>query len=243
MVQIILFITASLLYVAVYPISGFYQTRLLRKSNKAGVRDKSLWYRQSMLWSWIPTLIIISVLIFDGYSLDSLGLDYINPGKHGLKGWIVILTLISYILYLCYLVYNIIAIRFDKEKRRDYADKIPDELLFALPVTKKEKREWKLLSLSAGITEEIQYRGYLFFAMQLLFPDISIWIVLAVSSAVFGIGHIYQRKEVYKPLLAGIYFGFLYIVLGSVIPVIIVHTLQDLVVTNLIEEPQKPDLI
>jgi hypothetical protein len=60
---------------------------------------------------------------------------------------------------------------------------------------------------------------------------------------VFGIGHIYQRKEVYKPLLAGIYFGFLYIVLGSVIPVIIVHTLQDLVVTNLIEEPQKTDLI
>lgn len=117
MVQIILFITASLLYVAVYPISGFYQTRLLRKSNKTGVRDKSLWYRQSMLWSWIPTLIIVSVLIFDGYSLDSLGLDYINPGKHGLKGWIVILTLFSYILYLCYLVYNIIAIRFDKEKK------------------------------------------------------------------------------------------------------------------------------
>lgn len=243
MVQIILFITASLLYIAVYPISGYYQSRFFRKSKKVGIHDKTSWYRQSMLWSWIPTLVIVAVLMLDGYSLDSLGLDYINPGKHGMKSWIVILTLISYILYLCYLVYNIISIKFDKVKRRHYAEKIPDELLFALPVSKKEKREWKLLSLSAGITEEIQYRGYLFFALQLLFPNISIWMVLAVSSVAFGIGHIYQRKEVYKPLLAGIYFGFLYIVLGSVIPVIIVHVLQDLVVTNLIEEPQKPDLI
>ncbi len=243
MVQIILFITASLLYLAVYPISGYYQTRLLRKSKNAGIHDKSSWYRQSMLWSWIPTLIIISVLILDGYSMDSLGLDYINPGKHGMKGWIVIVTLISYIAYLCYLVYNIIAIRFDKDKKREYAEKIPDELRFALPVSKKEKREWRVLSLSAGITEEIQYRGYLFFAMQLLFPHMSIWIVLALSSVVFGVGHIYQRKESYKPLLAGIYFGFLYIVLGSVIPVIIIHILQDLVVTNLIEEPKKADFL
>lgn len=242
MVQIVLFITALLLYVAVYPISGYYQTKLFRKSTKVGVLDKSSWYRQSMLLSWIPTLVIIAVLILDGYSLNSLGLDRINPGKHGMKGWIVIIALITYIVYLCYLVYNIFVIKFDKVKRRVYSEKIPDEIRFALPVSRKEKREWRILSLSAGITEEIQYRGYLFFAFQLLFPHISIWIVLALSSAIFGIGHIYQGKEVYKPLLAGIYFGILYIVLGSVIPVIIIHAFQDLVVTNLIEEPKKPDL-
>ncbi|MCK9628821.1 MAG: CPBP family intramembrane metalloprotease [Bacteroidales bacterium] len=243
MVQIILFIAALILYVAVYPISGYYHTRVIRKSNNTGFTDKSSWYRQSMFWSWIPTLIIISVLLIDGHSPESLGLDYIDPGKNGMKGWIVIVSLISYIAYICYLAYNIIAIRFDKKKRREYEETIPDELRFALPVSKKEKGEWKMLAISAGITEEIQYRGYLFFAMQLLFPNISIWIVLAVSSAVFGIGHIYQRKEAYKPLLAGIYFGFLYIVLGSVIPVIIIHIMQDLIVTNLIEEPQKNDFI
>ncbi len=243
MVQIILFITATILYVAVYPITGYYQTKLLRKSNKVGVHDKSSWYRQSMLWSWIPTIIIIIALLSDGYSLPSLGLDYINPGKNGISRWIVVVTLISYIAYLCYLVYNIIAIRFDKSKKSEYADKIPAELRFALPVSKKEKRDWKMLSVTAGITEEIQYRGYLFFALPLLFSNISIWIVLIASSLVFGIGHIYQGKEAYKPLLAGIYFGFLYIVLGSVIPVIIIHILQDLVVTDLIEEPKKSDFL
>jgi len=34
-----------------------------------------------------------------------------------------------------------------------------------LPVTQKEKQKWRFVAFSAGITEELLYRGYLFLCL------------------------------------------------------------------------------
>jgi len=236
MVQIILFIAISILFIGVYPLSGYYQTRNLFKRAKKEISNKSAWYRQSMLWSWIPALVIIVVIVADGYSLKSLGFKTNISSKSAVNEWVVYATLLSVLAYICYNVYYLIILKINVEKRKGYAEQIPAELRYILPVTNEEKNGWRVLAVTAGITEEIQYRGYLFFAIPLLFPMVSVWIVLLISSAVFGLGHIYQGKEAFKPVLAGLYFGFLYIILGSIIPIIVLHILQDLVVVNLLDE-------
>jgi len=236
MVQIILFVSAILLYVGVYPYSGYKQTKNMRQNTVNIEADKSGLYKQSMILSWIPVLIITTVILLDGYTLSSLGLSLKLKKDNCFSKWVVIITLVSCIVYFCYLIYIIVAVKLDRKKKAKYAKEIPNELKVVLPVTQKEKKWWKAMALSAGITEELQYRGYLFFAIPLLFPKCSIWVVWILSSLIFGIGHVYQGKEAIKPLLAGFYFGFVYVALGSIIPTILLHFLQDLSVKDILSE-------
>lgn len=98
-----------------------------------------------------------------------------------------------------------------------------------LPVTKKEKKLWNYVSLTAGITEEMIYRGFLIYAITYLFPNFSIWLVLVLSSFLFGLAHTYQgfKIGVLRTTIVGFIFSILYIGLGSILPVMILHFLID----------------
>jgi uncharacterized protein len=105
------------------------------------------------------------------------------------------------------------------------------EFYVMLPVTKKEKKLWNYVSLTAGVTEEIIYRGFLIFALAYLFPNFSIWIVILLSSLLFGLAHTYQGflTGVLRTTTVGILFSILYIGLGSILPLIAFHFLIDYV--------------
>lgn len=98
-----------------------------------------------------------------------------------------------------------------------------------LPVNDKEKKVWNFVSLSAGITEEVLYRGFLIFALSYLFPNLSIWGVIIVAAFIFGLAHTYQGFwiGVIRTSIVGFLFSSLYIVLGSIIPLIVLHFLID----------------
>jgi uncharacterized protein len=140
------------------------------------------------------------------------------------------------LIYLFYNVYLIIILKINKKARLEASMKLPEYAKTLFPITRLEKKTWIFVALTAGITEEIVYRGFLFFAFALIFPSLSIFHVLLISTFIFGIGHIYQGKEVIKPAVLGLLFGFSYIIFDSIIPIIVLHSIQDLVVTNLIDE-------
>ena len=95
-----------------------------------------------------------------------------------------------------------------------------------LPRTPRERRVFAFLSLAAGIGEEIAFRGY---ALPVLAVALGLPGSVVVTSLVFGALHAYQgplgmvRTSVMGAVLAG---GML--VSGSVIPVMVAHTLVDL---------------
>lgn len=95
-----------------------------------------------------------------------------------------------------------------------------------LPRTGREKRVFALLSVAAGVGEEVAYRGY---AVPVLAVAVGVPWSVAITSAVFGVLHSYQgplgmiRTGVMGAVLAG---GFL--MSGSLLPVIIGHALVDL---------------
>jgi membrane protease YdiL (CAAX protease family) len=95
-----------------------------------------------------------------------------------------------------------------------------------LPKTGAERRVFFLLSIAAGVGEELSYRGYL---IPVLMPIVGSWGAVAVTSAVFGLLHLYQggiglvRTATMGGLLA---WGFL--ASGSLVPGILAHTLIDI---------------
>ncbi|WP_231687023.1 CPBP family intramembrane glutamic endopeptidase [Bacillus sp. JCM 19034] len=99
-----------------------------------------------------------------------------------------------------------------------------------LPITKKERKLWTYVSLTAGVTEEIIYRGFLIFAFAFIFQDFSIWVIISLASLLFGLAHTYQGvMGVLRTTIIGMIFSILYLSLGSIFPLIILHFVIDYV--------------
>lgn len=99
-----------------------------------------------------------------------------------------------------------------------------------LPVTPGERWVFALVAISAGITEEFLYRGFLFFYLRTyLPPSAGMAAVLAISSIAFGVIHLYQGwRGVVLTTLVGAWFGWLYLLTGSLLVPVAMHTLLDL---------------
>jgi membrane protease YdiL (CAAX protease family) len=100
-------------------------------------------------------------------------------------------------------------------------------LKFLLPVSSVERRWWVLLSLSAGICEELLYRGYLVhFLIGCQQGLLTAWLL---SSLAFGLAHLYQGWHgVLTSFAMGLVFGAVAIATGSLFLSIVLHALIDL---------------
>ena len=236
----ITFIILLIILTIIYPISGSKDVKKLKKSIADGGTNKKVkFYHETIFLSWIPTLLIFLLIPISDVSLADIGLKWIQIDTSSLYKWVVIPVIGLYLFHLFQNIYSIIVFKTNKEKRSKVAKDIPYEFRWFLPITKKEKRAWSYVSISAGITEEIIYRGYFFFALEIIFPVLNLISILFITTLIFGIGHIYLGKEVIKPALLGLVFGIYYIAFASVIPIIIIHIAQDLVLRDILEEIEK----
>ncbi len=234
---LIIFIIQILILTIFFPISGYNDFKRLKKSIADGDNYKKIkYYHGVIFWSWVPIFLIFLLVPISGLSVGSIGIKWIQIDTSSLSKWVVYPTIGFYIFYLLYNIYSIIIFKFNKESRTKAAKGIPDDLKSLLPITQKEKRVWSLVSISAGTTEEILYRGYLFYALAIVFPYLSLIHILFITTIIFGIGHVYLGKEAIKSTVLGLLFGIFYIVFDSVIPVIIIHIAQDLVLRDILEE-------
>ncbi|MBB34116.1 MAG: hypothetical protein CME88_12610 [Hirschia sp.] len=96
-----------------------------------------------------------------------------------------------------------------------------------LPRTPRELVWGLLVSVAAGICEEIAYRGFLLPYLHSLFTPMILAII--VSSAIFGAAHLYQGiLGVITTSFVGVLFAVLYLSTGTLIGPIIIHILMDI---------------
>lgn len=98
-----------------------------------------------------------------------------------------------------------------------------------LPKTGREKVVFVFLSLSAGLGEELAYRGFLVPALVVVFG--SAWGAALLSSLVFGVLHAYQGwLGMVRTALLGMVLAASFIVTGSLWPAIFAHAMLDVLV-------------
>ena len=111
--------------------------------------------------------------------------------------------------------------------RADQLSKAAGQVRRLLPVSQIERRVWVAVALTAGICEELIYRGWL-----LSFTGAatrSLLVGLVVSSIFFGLAHAYQgRNGIIGASVLGMVFGTVFVVSGTVIPGQILHVFIDL---------------
>ena len=98
------------------------------------------------------------------------------------------------------------------EKLEEARNEMGDLGNFA-PRSPRENRLFILVSITAGVCEEILYRGLL---LAVLIPLVGTWPAVLLTSVVFGLGHTYQgTKGVVKTGLVGLVMALLTVFSGS----------------------------
>ncbi len=87
-----------------------------------------------------------------------------------------------------------------------------------------------LISLAAGIGEELLFRGLLQTAIaDWAGPPYGVWTGLIVAAIVFGACHWVTTTYAYLAALIGLYFGFLFVATGDLLTPVVAHGLYDFV--------------
>ncbi len=94
------------------------------------------------------------------------------------------------------------------------------------PQSANEMRLFAAVAVTAGVCEEILYRGVL---LAVLTPLVGTWPAVALSTAVFGLGHTYQGVAgIGKTALVGRVMAMLTVFSGSLFVAILLHAVVDL---------------
>lgn len=98
-----------------------------------------------------------------------------------------------------------------------------------LPRTRVERATFAGLSVTAGVVEEILYRGFGIALLRWAFPHVTAIELVVVTAAVFGAAHLYQKLlGVIGTGIIGLFLAWLTVATRSIVPAMVVHTLFDL---------------
>jgi uncharacterized protein len=211
-----------LLLLCGFPLWDVWEARYLRTSPNPGRKSAS--YVRIMLVLWAVTFWVLAVMPLDALlrapSGDSSSfLPRLSAEE--IPRVVVVLIIASVAPVLVAAV--IPALRTRLLRAFDPMD-------YLLPRTKPELVLFAAVSISAGICEEVIYRGFLMHYLQSGPWTLSLGGSLLVSSAVFGVAHAGQNvKGVLMTALAGLLLlGGLYVASGSLVWPILVHAVMDL---------------
>ncbi|MGH2900708.1 MAG: CPBP family intramembrane glutamic endopeptidase, partial [Solirubrobacteraceae bacterium] len=97
---------------------------------------------------------------------------------------------------------------------------------FLLPHTRGEARGFAALSVTAGVCEELLYRGFLVWVLK---PFVGVVGALALGVLLFAVGHAYQGwRGMLKTGAAGAVMSAVVLGTGWLIPAMVVHAFVDL---------------
>jgi len=234
----LLFLLIVVAYIVLGIITGARarsKVRLLNEPITEKIKVKN--YLSTMVMQWGTILAVLIMCMIAGISLVDIGLRGVS---FDYNIWFTVITLVlcgvAFALYLFMTVANAVSVKHRKfiaDKSAESISKNPSEKLPIEILTPRSKKE-KIMYFSgavitAGITEEILFRGFLFFIIQMSFPNFSILFTVLTATALFGIGHAYQGiSGMIRASVLGALYGCLFLVTGSLIPGILLHFICNL---------------
>lgn len=102
-------------------------------------------------------------------------------------------------------------------------------VLAMLPRTPVERRLFGIVAVTAGVCEELVFRGFLIAVLAAVLPTAPVWVCAMIAAVAFGLAHLYQGASgVVVTFGVGLILGGLYVLTGSLLAPVVVHALIDL---------------
>ena len=205
-----------------YPLWDYYvswpRARARLESGVPGARTKL--YRSAMLTQWLAVALIVALWSFH---LRSPELLWLQAPTHG---WPLIAAIVVTVLAAALMIIQAIGAARSGD---DVRAALRPKLGYAMPIlprTRAERRWFLGLSITAGVCEELIYRGFVVWALE---PWLGLWGAAAASVAGFGIAHAYLgRQGVLRATLAALVFAASVLAVGSLYPAMLLHAIIDI---------------
>jgi hypothetical protein len=200
--------------------------RLTDENGKGGAAKRVRYYR-AMAILWTAAAICLACWLASGRDLAQIGLGA-GTGWRAVAGWFLAAGIVGY------LVYSLVQAARSAQTRQDLRQQFSraEGLDLLRPTNAGEHRDFQLLSLTAGVTEEIVFRGFLIGVLALVWP---LWLAALVSVTAFLAAHLYQGpRGMLRILPVTLAMTGLYVLSGALWPAIIVHVLVDATAGGLI---------
>lgn len=216
----------ALFIVLLLPLLGRGNMAALR--NNPGEPTRLAVYRHGVLSLWAAAIAVLVLEpgwhLFVGNALPA----HVWPGEHRLLVSVAVVAVCAF--FMVTTGQGLACLR-SAARRRQVAPAFA-RLRYLLPVSRTERRWWILLSLSAGICEELLYRGFLLHCLSGEWPGrlhLGLPAAWALGALAFGLAHLYQGwRGVAASTAMGLVFGLLAIGTGNLFLPMFVHALIDL---------------
>lgn len=210
-----------LLLFVVQPVTGrMGWNRLLRRVAAGQPPKRPVLYAHTALVEWLALAVLAAFWVL-------LDRPWAWLGVHGAAGPGFYVTLAVGVVALLALALSAHRTRRLGAPARREARASFGDLGHFLPQTDRELRAFFGLSVTAGVVEELLYRGFALWALSLWMP---LWLAVLLSSLAFGLAHGYQGAGgMLRTGALGLVFALMFLASGSIWVPIVLHVLVDVV--------------
>ncbi|WP_019960337.1 CPBP family intramembrane glutamic endopeptidase [Woodsholea maritima] len=209
--------------VTLFLVFSMIKDLFTRAQRAKGVQiDRLKHYNSAMVLLW--SLALICLICWHVSDLSWAQLGFRLP-----TGWRAWISWGLSGMIITYLIYTLIAAALHAPSRISMRQQFETaaDLDLIRPRTEKDHARFQGLSLTAGITEEIVFRGFMIGALALIAP---LWLAAIFALIWFILGHVYQGlKGMITILPISILLTVIFVIGQSLWPVILVHVLVDMV--------------
>lgn len=214
------------------PLRAWFGMRSLKSAPDVGLGAlrRRLWWR-AILTQWLLVAVVAALWVTHRRDPAGLGLLLLPTG--GLLGVLVgLATIISLVAR------QRGGLTGDEALRQRVRDRLaPVERL--MPRGRSEFPLFAALAITAGVCEELLFRGFLLWYLAQWMPVPAAALVQALA---FGVGHAYQGpRGIVLTGFAGLFFTGVRLVAGSIYPAMLIHALMDLHAGDLARRVFPPD--
>ncbi|MBL6689485.1 MAG: CPBP family intramembrane metalloprotease [Pseudomonadales bacterium] len=189
--------------------------------------NRSIIYWQTMGMQWTGFTILAAGWLLLDRPLANLGMQPGSAIGYATGGAVALLL----VVFFGYQLTQIRKISFAEKQRQFVALGVVG---YALPRTRQEYVFSNFVSITAGIVEELVYRGYVIWLLSLYMP---LWAAAIVSTIAFGVAHAYQGWEgILKTGFVGGIFATIYLATGSIWIPVVLHALLDMLQMAMVRE-------
>jgi uncharacterized protein len=221
----------ALFLVVILPLMSLRSDKISPELIESLPPKKHLFYTNGLM------LIIGALLVLTSWNVSERHWTELGISLPVMSGNVLILTSILVLIYLLDIIYGWVNQKNQKEQLQ--------EMSYVIPTNWKEYRHYIFLAFAAGIAEEIIFRGFLItyishFLTIIQYGDI---LALIIPAVVFSLSHLYQGWwAVLKIMVVAILLGFIFMLSGSLLIVVILHVGIDLIsgMTGVISYSTKP---
>lgn len=212
------------------PIWDYYDTQRLKRNSNS--ENKIRYYKTLCSWLWIT-----SVAACAAVGLRSIFM--IRPDTQEAT-WLFQHLWVRYLIVMLLSIFTAsifipIAIagwkRLTKQPRKYSSADMMQKLSYAyvFPATCRERRWYAFLAITAGICEEIVFRGFLLHYLHVLPWKLDLTVALLISSFMFGLQHLYQGiGGAVSTVLVGALLALFFLLTRNLLFPIALHAIMDL---------------